>query len=179
MRRVHWLLAQAVLAPVVSTLHATEYLTLEQAQKALFPEADRFDRLDIALSKEQRKEIQKAANASAPGEKPNVWKALKGGAAAGYVWVDRAIGKHEFITFAVGLSPDGGVRNVEIMDYRETYGGEVRRQAWRDQFTGKTAADPLALDKDIQNISGATLSCRNVTRRVRRILAAHAVAFPK
>ena len=53
----------------------------------------------------------------------------------------------------------------------------MREAKWRAQFTGKTAAAPLKLDADIQNISGATLSSRHVTEGVRRILALHAIAL--
>jgi Na+-translocating ferredoxin:NAD+ oxidoreductase RnfG subunit len=45
------------------------------------------------------------------------------------------------------------------------------------QFAGKTAADPLRLDGDIKNISGATLSCRHITDAVKRLLATYEVAL--
>ena len=60
-----------------------------------------------------------------------------------------------------------------MLDYRESYGGQVREATWRAQFTGKGAADPVRLGEDIRNISGATLSCKNLTNGVRRLLAVH------
>jgi Na+-transporting NADH:ubiquinone oxidoreductase subunit NqrC len=57
------------------------------------------------------------------------------------------------------------------LSYRETYGYQVRNAEWRRLFAGKTLADPFKLDQDIPNISGATLSCRNVTNGVKRLLA--------
>ena len=98
-----------------------------------------------------------------------VWWGRKGQA----LFIDRVIGKHDFITYAVAVTADGNVKGVEIMDYRETYGGEVRRAEWRHQFVGKTVKDPLKLDHDIKNISGATLSSAHVTAGVRRILATY------
>jgi len=71
----------------------------------------------------------------------------------------------------VALTRDGAVRSVEILDYRETYGGEIRNANWRQQFVGKRFGSQLQLDKDIKNISGATLSSRHVTDGVRRLLA--------
>ena len=71
----------------------------------------------------------------------------------------------------VALTRDGAVRNVEILDYRETYGGEVRNPAWRQQFVGKRFGAGVELGKGIRNISGATLSSRHVTDGVRRLLA--------
>jgi len=69
--------------------------------------------------------------------------------------------------------PAGAVRGVEILDYRETRGGEVARPPLARAIVGKRNGAPLALDNDIQNISGATLSCRHVTEGVRRLLALH------
>jgi Na+-transporting NADH:ubiquinone oxidoreductase subunit NqrC len=83
------------------------------------------------------------------------------------------IGKHEFITYALALSPDGVVRGVEILDYRETYGGEIRNPAWRHQFVGKRPGSELQLGEDIKNISGATLSSRHVTDGIRRLLVTY------
>ena len=65
------------------------------------------------------------------------------------------------------------MRGVEILDYRETYGGEVRNANWRRQFVGKRPGSALRLDQDIKNISGATLSSRHVTDGVRRLLVTY------
>ena len=83
------------------------------------------------------------------------------------------IGKHEYITYAVSISPQGEVMGMEVMSYRETHGGQVREQSWLKQFHGKTLTDPFKLDEDVTNISGATLSCRNLLDGVKRLLAIH------
>jgi Na+-translocating ferredoxin:NAD+ oxidoreductase RnfG subunit len=131
------------LAVVSTSAHATAYLTVEQAQRAIFP----------------------GASFAATGQ-PNVWRTSNGG----FFVVDRVVGKHEFITMAVGINANGTVKQIEIMDYRESYGYEVRDAAWRAQFVGKSANSPLQLDADIKNISGATLSSKHVTDGVKRIL---------
>jgi Na+-transporting NADH:ubiquinone oxidoreductase subunit NqrC len=69
------------------------------------------------------------------------------------------------------------VKQIEVMDYRETCGGEIRNENWRAQFVGKTSQSPLKLDRDIKNISGATLSCRHVSDRAKRILAFYKIAL--
>jgi len=73
----------------------------------------------------------------------------------GWFIIDAVFGKHELITYAVGIGADGSVRGVEILEYLESYGYQIRDAAWRRQFAGKTARDPLKLDQDIRNISGA------------------------
>ena len=51
--------------------------------------------------------------------------------------VDYVIGKHLVIDYAVALSPEGTVKQIEILNYRESYGGEIRNPDWRKQFVGK------------------------------------------
>ena len=157
----------AIIAPAA---YAVEYLTVPQAQLVLFPEAEGFVDATVALSKEQRKAIEKQSGVRQRWDKQVVWRAEKSGALHGWFIVDEVIGKHEFITYAVGLAPDGKVRGIEILVYRETHGYQVRNPDWRGKFVGKTLADPFKLDQDIPNISGATLSCRNVTDGVTRVL---------
>jgi Na+-translocating ferredoxin:NAD+ oxidoreductase RnfG subunit len=91
--------------------------------------------------------------------------------------VDEVVGKHEMITYAVALSPSGAVTGIEILDYVESYGYEVAEVHWRNQFIGKTAADPIKLNKDIQNIGGATLSCKHLTDGVKRVAVLYDLAL--
>ena len=91
--------------------------------------------------------------------------------------LDQVIGKHEIINYAVALDAAGAVRQLEILDYHESYGGEVHLPAWRRQFVGKKHGAPVEIDKDIKNISGATLSCTHVTEGVRRLLSTYALVL--
>jgi len=80
------------------------------------------------------------------------------------------IGKHLYIDYAVALNASGAVQRVEILEYRESYGGEITSPSWLAQFVGKTSASPLSVGNDIRNISGATLSSHHVTEGVKKIL---------
>jgi len=60
-----------------------------------------------------------------------------------------------------GLNADGSVKQIEIMDYRETYGGQIRDKNG-EPICRKNSKSTLKLDSDIKNISGATLSCRHI-----------------
>lgn len=169
---IRWLVPVAALS--ASPLAATTYLTLEQAQTQLFP-GQSLSALAIELSGEEAKTIEKASHTRVRERALKVWKAEKGG----YFYLDQVIGKHELITYAVAISEEGQVTGLEILDYRETYGGEVREPKWRQQFVGKSLGAPLELEVDIANISGATLSSRNITLGVRRLLTTHALVLKK
>lgn len=168
-----WLIAPAIAAFAAAPAHAVQYLTIEQAQKQFFPQADSFVDSLLLLTQMQKTFVEKAASVRMRYTRQPVWKALENGRHVGWVVQDEVYGKHEFITYAVALDVSGAVRGVEILDYRETHGGEIRNANWRAQFHGKRHGAALRLDDDIQNISGATLSCKHISEGVRRILALH------
>jgi Na+-translocating ferredoxin:NAD+ oxidoreductase RnfG subunit len=170
-----WVPVAAACIPAAA--QATQYLTVEQAQHALFPRADRFSSSTVKLSAEARERIIAESGVPSRRDEQPFWRAMRGDALLGFFIVDEVIGKHELITYAVGLDPQGVVRGIEILDYRETRGGEVRDPRWRAQFNGKHAGDAVRLGQDIQNLSGATLSCRHITDGVRRLVALYGVAL--
>lgn len=161
-----WSAVPVALVATATPAHATTYLTVEQAQQAIFPHAKLIP-ADVQLTDAQRKAIEKASGIKVRNPAQKVWK-VEGG---GWFIVDEVLGKHEFIAYAVGLTAEGAVKQIEVMDYRETYGYEVRNEKWRAQFAGKTSRSALKLDEDIKNISGATLSCRHLTDGVKRLLS--------
>jgi len=165
-------IALPVSALIAPSAFAVRYLTVDQAQQAIFPSKS-FTAAPVKLTSSQRKAIEQASGLRVLHDEQQVWRV------SGDSWfiVDEVVGKHEFITYAVGLNADGSVKQIEIMDYRETYGGQIRDQKWRAQFVGKTSKSPLKLDNDIKNISGATLSCRHITDGVKRLLAFYEIAL--
>lgn len=141
MKASHWVWLPV--AAISTSAYATTYFTVEQAQRAIFP----------------------GATFTSAGQ-PNVWRTSNGGLFV----VEKVVGKHEDITVAIGINPNGTVKQIEIMDYRESYGYEVRDASWRAQFVGKSANSPLQLGADIKNISGATLSSKHISDGVKRVL---------
>lgn len=89
----------------------------------------------------------------------------------GYALIDNAKGKDQLITYLVAVGTDLRVRAVEILAYREAYGGEIRNKSWRDQFNGKGPGEELRPGKEIRTITGATISSRSVTAGVKNALA--------
>jgi Na+-translocating ferredoxin:NAD+ oxidoreductase RnfG subunit len=154
--------------------YATQYLSIENAQRLLFPAADSFTPVALSLSDAQRAAISAAAHARPTAGDPRIWRVKAQGADGGWFIVDEVIGKVERITYALALDAKGTVLALEILDYRETHGYEVRNPRWRAQFAGRSAGAPLELGSEIKNISGATLSCQHITDGVRRLLALHA-----
>ncbi len=166
-----------MLVPIVSVVasapaFATTYLTVEQAQALMFPGVALTPDFRT-LTADQVKAIEKTSGVNVLSRGLKAWRAVGGG----WFIVDQVVGKHEFITFALAIDKDGAVKDVEILDYRETYGDQVRTPEWRAQFVGKRHGAKLKLTDDIKNISGATLSCLHVTDGVKRLLATHALVL--
>lgn len=164
-----WLITAAVaagFAPAPQLAYAVEYLSAEAAQHTAFPDASAFEPVLIAAD-------IKAAVAREAGRfavEPRVWRVLAGSRPIGWFIVDEVIGKVELITYGLALDATGAVKSLDVLAYRESHGDAIRLAAWRAQFTGKRASDPVKVDADIRNISGATLSCRHVTEGVHRLL---------
>jgi Na+-translocating ferredoxin:NAD+ oxidoreductase RnfG subunit len=155
-------------APIVV---AADYLSLDAAQKAVYPEADTFQEILVSQSAEKLQELLVRAGSQPPHGTIRIWSATRGGALLGHVFVDEVIGRQSLITYAVGIDADGALRNLEIMAYRESHGAEVRNPAWRAQFNGRSDLEQLRFRTDIKNISGATLSSEHLTEGVRWLMA--------
>jgi Na+-transporting NADH:ubiquinone oxidoreductase subunit C len=161
--------AAALIAP---SAFAVQYLSVEQAQQAIFP-GKKFSASPVKLTDAQKKTIEQKSRVRVLKNEQQVWRVSGGG----WFIVDEVVGKHDFITYAVGLNADGSVKQIEVMTYRETYGDQIRNEKWRAQFVGKNASSTLKLDEDIKNISGATLSCRHITDGVKRLCAFYEAAL--
>lgn len=161
------------MAVVASPAHAVDYLSVQQAQTLLLPGASSFVDQALSFNDGQRDRIKQAAGVRQRTDTQKAWRAERAGQLQGWFLVDEVIGKHEFITYAAAISPEGKVLGVEILAYRETHGGQVREPSWRKTLVGKTLADRFKLDEDVPNITGATLSCRNVLDGVKRLLVIH------
>lgn len=174
-----WLLVPAILLPAAASApaFAVQYLSIEQARGVLFPSANQFDSRSITLTEPMRSSIEAQSGMRVRNTTIKAWQARLNDKSLGWVILDEVYGKHEFITYAIAIGNDGTVKGVEILDYRETHGSEVQNPKWRAQFTGKKASDPLKLDEDIKNISGATLSCRHITDGIKRLLVTWEVAL--
>jgi len=88
----------------------------------------------------------------------------------GFALVRAVKGKDQPITFLVAIDTADRLKDIDILVYREPYGGEVAYDAWRRQFRGKSSDAALQVGRDIRTISGATISVNAVTLGVRKAL---------
>jgi Na+-translocating ferredoxin:NAD+ oxidoreductase RnfG subunit len=161
-----------VSAPIIA--QAKIYVSAEQAQKILFPNKQ-LTKTPVIITDDLQERMRVASSIRHPFRGDRIWKAPDGG----YLIIDEVVGKHEMITYAVGIDQKGSILGIEILEYVESYGYEVADASWRQQFTGKTVKDPIKLNQDIQNIGGATLSCKHLTDGVKRVLTLYDAVLKK
>lgn len=174
---MHWkpnpliILGVAIMsAPIIA--QAKIYVSAEQAQKILFPNKT-LSKHPIIITEELQEKMRIASSIRHTFQGDRIWKASDGS----WLVIDEVIGKHEMVTYAVALSPEGAILGIEILEYVESYGYEVAEPQWRKQFVGKTISDPIKLNQDIQNIGGATLSCKHITDGVKRVTVLYDLAL--
>ncbi len=142
-----------------------------EALKVVFQKSESIESAKKVLSEDQKQKIKKETGESLSRDEWVFYVAKTKGQVDGYALIDHEIGKTEPITFMTFITPEGAVKEVEILVYRETHGSEVREKKFMKQFYGKDVNHPIMLGKDIIHMSGATLSSRAIAKGVKRDLA--------
>lgn len=88
------------------------------------------------------------------------------------VWVLDEIGKEMPITIAVTVRHER-IEDVKVLEFRESRGWEVKYPFFTDQFRQARLVDDHRLDRNIDSITGATLSVGAVTRVAKVALILH------
>ncbi|MGH7230824.1 MAG: FMN-binding protein [Nitrospiraceae bacterium] len=146
------------------------FLTEDEAARLMFPMSERIGQEIIRLTPEQKQVVENRIGWHFPENEFLVYLGKTGAQIDGYALVQNTIGKHKPITYMVGVDPNGEVLNLEVLIYREAKGSEVRTKRFNAQYEGKNVFDPIRINKDIINISGATMSVRSLSAGVKRTL---------
>lgn len=112
-----------------------------------------------------------AASGFRYGPAVRYYKVTVGSQGVGYAIVDEVKGKAKLITYTVMVDNNLIVKDLEVLAYREPYGGEIQYDSFRKQFRGKGPRDAVKVGVNIRNISGATISSNAVTNGTRKLLA--------
>jgi Na+-translocating ferredoxin:NAD+ oxidoreductase RnfG subunit len=153
------------------------FLSKKQALKLAFPGVKKVKKKKVWLSDTQKAAIQKILGGQFPYNERRVTHYFgldEAGTPVGAMVIGNEIGRNYPITFMVVINPDGSVKDVEVMVYREPHGWEVRFESFMSQFFGRDANDPFG---DINNITGATLSVRSMTKGVKKAVAEFQVIY--
>ena len=101
--------------------------------------------------------VRDIAGSALPALRQKYWRAGER-----TVWILEAIGRDKPIT-AGYIVEHGVIVRAAILVYRESRGAEVRHPYFTDQFKGASLRNDDRLDRDIDGITGATLSVHAIS----------------
>jgi thiamine biosynthesis lipoprotein len=173
MARPLGLIAVAVLGTGLGSLEAQvgRYLTKAESVASAFPEAVKAREWARLLSREETATLDKKLRRRIPDGGYYVYLAEDGEGPIGIGVLTAEVGKTQNFYFLVALDMQRRVRGIEVLKYQETHGGEIRRRRFLNQFLGRGQDKKFRLMREIENISGSTLSAQAVVRGVRKAQA--------
>jgi Na+-translocating ferredoxin:NAD+ oxidoreductase RnfG subunit len=163
--------AAALMLGSADVLADQTYLREADAPRAMFPAATEVERGALDLTEAEVKTVSQTLARRVDSTHYPYINVRKNGTLLGTIFVLDVVGQSRPITFAVAVTPDGAVSDMEVMVYREPQGEQIQEARFRRQFNGKRLKDPIALGRDVDAISGATISSRAATYAVRKGLA--------
>lgn len=95
-------------------------------------------------------------------EVEEVYEALKGGEIHAYVIKTKTKGYGGDVIILTGVNIDGTIAGIRVASQSETpnLGDKITGEEFCSQFIGKSTANELSLDGDIDGLTGATVSSR-------------------
>jgi len=147
----------------MGTATAEDYMTREQFLSTAFG-GESYDSKKLWLDSKLKLKTKAILGHELKGLRVRYWQ--NGSLTA---WVFDVIGKEMPITVGVTLNAYQ-VKNVKILAFRESRGGEVRHGYFLEQYNKAALNDKNHLTETIDGITGATLSVRAVTNVTRLAL---------
>lgn len=114
----------------------------------------------------------KAAVRRIMGHDPDALRVRYWGSGQRTAWILEETGKAHPITVGVVIHRDR-LERLKVLVFRESRGDEVRYPFFTDQFRGRRLTGDGRLDREINGISGATLSVRALKKVARLALYLH------
>ena len=149
---------------------ATVYATQEQALHDAFPDAESVEAKSYVLDEAQASRVRDLSETELERKIWTIHTARRGGEVEGYALLDVRTVRTFPEALLIVLTPEGAVRSVRVIAFHEPSEFQPPER-WLALLTGKRQGDELHLRRDIQQITGATLSSQSVLRAVRTALA--------
>lgn len=145
-------------------------LSEEDALKQMFPKCNKILKETFILTPQEKISLQSKLKRRIFEDSFNVFVGMKDDKIDGYTVMSEEVGKFHPFTFGVCINQKGKIKNTAILIYRESRGGEISHKRFLYQYKGKSLKNPIKINKDIINITGATMSVRMMCSGVRKVL---------
>lgn len=137
-------------------------LKVDNCIKATYPDLEyQLDEQKISV---QQEEITKLEIGN------NLYKIKSTAGTIGYIYVDQAPSMKNVFDYAVVFTPELEIKNTKVLIYREQHGRQIGAKRWLQQFFNMDTSDRPVLGKDVDGITGATISATSMTRAIHDLL---------
>ncbi len=178
-RKLGWVAATGVACGLLlgaGGARAGVVLSLEEALRLAFPEAERVVKRQTLLGGEELARAEKLGKVKIESRLWTFYVGYEGGKPSGYAVLDTHVVKTLPETVMVVLDTKGRVRSVRLLAFYEP-SEYMPSQRWLDQFRQADLGSDVRPGSGIQGITGATLSARSLSASVRRALAIYRVGI--
>lgn len=160
-----------------SEVYAEVCYTVEECLSYLLPDATDIKEEVKVLTAEQKKIVQDKVKVELDPEFDKELHFYV--SSSGIAVLDTVKGKWGPIKFMTAFDNQGKIKDVIVLELTERRGRPVKDRKFLDQYSGKSIADPIKLNKDIKGIAGATISSRQMTDGVRKVVNVYELLYKK
>lgn len=156
-----------------SKFHARRYMSETEALSYQTQSGNRVEETTITISDSQIKTLRKRQRVNVYTDQYTLYKIFRSGESEPYRYAMpiQETGQHKFMDIMYGVNADGTINRIDLMVYREPYGGEVKSRRFMQQFEGRSLKDSeFRINLDVVHIAGATISARSVSSGTRKVL---------
>jgi len=155
---------------ITINISASEFTKMAETEfKTLISKDITFKMKKYKIPSSVRNEIQKKVKQRFYKKWLYFWKITDKNSKTYYSFVDNVMGKQYPITFMVVFDNKGNIILSKILKYRNLKGRELKKASWLNQFLNMNNKSSFVLDKDIDGISGATISSKALTKGFQKL----------
>ena len=160
----------SILIILISFLSADDIKSVcEEHLLSLYPNNTDIRMHILTLDKQIKKKVEDHVKQKFYRDKLYYWTISQADSTIAYALLDNVIGKSMPITFMVIVNIDGDIISANVIKYREAYGSEVGNKGWLQQFITLNNNSVYNIGKEIDGISGATISVKSMSKGIQKI----------
>ncbi len=172
MKKIFYILILISIFPVYGS--AELFMTRDQALEAAFP-GSTVEKINIFLNNEQVEEIEKLSKVMLDTKIYLFYKFTKDNTTLGYAVLNTHLLRTKSETVMYVIGNDGRLISAEILAFFEPT-EYMQSDKWLTLFENQKLDNELRIDREIPNITGATITSHAFTESVRKVLAIYEVA---
>jgi len=163
-------LAAAAAAAAAAPASARVLATRDAALQRVFGTRAQFESRVAWLTPAMADSVAARARTPCAATAVTYWVASRNDSILGYAYLDTRTVRTMPATLLIAVGPQHDVLAVEVLAFHEP-ADYLPSRRWLERLRGRTLAAPLQAGRDVDAVSGATLSARSVTASVRLALA--------